>query len=154
MKKSHALFIGRFQPFHNGHLDALENILKENKKLTIVIGSSQEKNTEKNPWSGEERKNILEKLFKNKIQIDIKLLPDKHDDDLWIKSLQEKIIYFDIIYSGNDWVINICKKYNIQSKKIKYNLQISATEIRKRLKDKKDISNLVPEIINEWIIQK
>jgi cytidyltransferase-like protein len=37
-----AIFVGRFQPFHKGHLKAIRWILKREKEIFIVIGSSQE----------------------------------------------------------------------------------------------------------------
>jgi len=47
------LIIGRFQPFHNGHLYAIKNALKKVDELVIAIGSSQYVNTEDNPFSFE-----------------------------------------------------------------------------------------------------
>ena len=44
------LFIGRFQPFHNGHLQDIKNALKEVDELIIAIGSSQHFNTKENPF--------------------------------------------------------------------------------------------------------
>ena len=44
---SRALFIGRFQPFHNAHLADIKKILKENDEVLIAIGSSQEKTQKK-----------------------------------------------------------------------------------------------------------
>jgi len=44
------LIIGRFQPFHKGHLHAIEHALKEVDELIIAVGSSQYVNTEDNPW--------------------------------------------------------------------------------------------------------
>ncbi len=54
-----ALFVGRFQPMHIGHLDAIEWILERYRKIIIVIGSSQESRTEENPFTFEERKEII-----------------------------------------------------------------------------------------------
>ncbi|MEM2947357.1 MAG: adenylyltransferase/cytidyltransferase family protein, partial [Candidatus Bathyarchaeia archaeon] len=34
------LFVGRFQPFHKGHLSVIEDILKEVDELVIVVGSA------------------------------------------------------------------------------------------------------------------
>ena len=51
-----ALFIGRFQPFHNGHLKVVQEILKEFDEVIIGIGSSKYSGTLDNPFSGEERK--------------------------------------------------------------------------------------------------
>jgi len=54
-----ALFIGRFQPFHSGHLDAIKQISEE--EIIIGIGSSQYSKTEENPYSFEERKKMIKK---------------------------------------------------------------------------------------------
>ena len=59
-----ALFIGRFQPFHIGHLKVIKWILKKYDKVIIVIGTSQESNTDKNPFSIEERKEMINKTLK------------------------------------------------------------------------------------------
>ena len=59
-----ALFIGRFQPFHNAHLEDIKNILKEADEIIIGIGSSQESNTKENPFSYEERKEMIEETLK------------------------------------------------------------------------------------------
>ena len=36
-----AAMIGRFQPFHLGHLELVRQILDENEEIIILIGSSQ-----------------------------------------------------------------------------------------------------------------
>jgi nicotinamide-nucleotide adenylyltransferase len=56
MKK--ALFIGRFQPFHPGHLDAIKQISEP--EIIIGIGSSQYSKTTDNPYSFAERKTMIE----------------------------------------------------------------------------------------------
>ena len=59
MKK--ALFIGRFQPFHQGHLDAIKQISED--EIIIGIGSSQYSKTDDNPYSFEERQKMIEKTL-------------------------------------------------------------------------------------------
>jgi len=49
------IYIGRFQPFHNAHLETVRFALKQAKKLIIVIGSDNQARTTKNPWTSEER---------------------------------------------------------------------------------------------------
>ena len=53
------LYIGRFQPFHMGHLSIVKRALKECDTLVIAIGSSQENRTKKNPFTFEERKAFI-----------------------------------------------------------------------------------------------
>jgi len=148
---SQALFIGRFQPFHNGHLDALKNILEECEKVTILIGSSQASKTKKNPWSGKERKEILEKLFENDERVSVKLLPDKNNDKRWIESLLKTEPNLSMVYSGNDWVLSLCMEYGIPCEEIKYNINISATEVREKIKKGENIWGDVPEVIGNWV---
>ena len=64
-----AIFIGRFQPFHNGHLFVAKKLAEKFDSIIIVIGSSQEKGTLENPFSYNERKKMIaDVLNKNKIK--------------------------------------------------------------------------------------
>jgi nicotinamide-nucleotide adenylyltransferase len=49
------LYVGRFQPFHLGHLDAIKYTLKEVDELVIVIGSAQYSHNANNPFTAGER---------------------------------------------------------------------------------------------------
>ena len=53
------LLIGRFQPFHLGHLDAILFGLSRAENLFIGIGSSNRYNEKKNPFSAEERREMI-----------------------------------------------------------------------------------------------
>lgn len=67
----YGILIGRFQPFHKGH-EAIINKIKEDGRTPIVfIGSSQESKTERNPYSFEERRDII----KAAVGSDISVLP-------------------------------------------------------------------------------
>lgn len=50
-----AVFIGRFQPFHSAHLEIVDNALKVAETVIISVGSSKRPTTIKNPWTAEER---------------------------------------------------------------------------------------------------
>ena len=48
------VYIGRFQPFHNGHADAIRQIhslMKKDDKLVILVGSADQERTIMNPLS-------------------------------------------------------------------------------------------------------
>ena len=49
------LYVGRFQPFHLGHLGAIKAVLKEVDELVIVIGSAQYSHNANNPFTTGER---------------------------------------------------------------------------------------------------
>ena len=60
-----ALFIGRFQPVHNGHIHTIKQIMDECDKLVIVIGSAQYSHSPDNPFSGGERVMFLKRALKD-----------------------------------------------------------------------------------------
>jgi|GEM_PF-83841 len=125
-----ALFIGRFQPFHAGHLDALKQISEP--EVIIGIGSSQYSKTSDNPYSFEERKKMIIRALKNlKLKYKIIAIPDIHDEKKWVAHVEKIIGKFDVVYTGNAWVAKLFKKKNIRVKKIKIRINISGTEIRK-----------------------
>ena len=61
------LIVGRFQVYHLGHEDMIRRSLAICDRTLILIGSAQEANTQKNPFSYEFRKLILETVFKDEI---------------------------------------------------------------------------------------
>lgn len=72
-----ALILGRFQVFHNGHVEIVNKALEVAEKVLILVGSSQESGTEKNPFSYETRKDMISKCFENNIdRIIIMGIPD------------------------------------------------------------------------------
>ena len=141
-----ALFIGRFQPFHLGHLKVLEWILKKYDRVIIVIGSSQESNTKKNPFNLKERKEMINKTLKaEKIkEYEIIEIPDVYDDDVWVHSILKKV-KFDTVFSLNPWVKRCFEKFNIPVKEHPKFGNISASGIRRRMREKKEWEHLVPK---------
>ncbi|QIV96431.1 bifunctional NMN adenylyltransferase/nudix hydrolase [Allofrancisella inopinata] len=55
-----SVFIGRFQPFHKGHLHNILKALTLSKRIIINIGSSYCASNIKNPFSFEQRKQMIE----------------------------------------------------------------------------------------------
>ena len=80
------LLIGRFQPFHLGHLAALEFALSVVENLWIGIGSSNKPNQKQNPFSADERKEmILTSINKSSSdRIKIFYIPDLENHEKWI----------------------------------------------------------------------
>jgi bifunctional NMN adenylyltransferase/nudix hydrolase len=55
MRLDFLVFIGRFEPFHNGHLAVAQRALELADTLLVLIGSAGKPRTTKNPWSDRER---------------------------------------------------------------------------------------------------
>lgn len=103
-----SVFIGRFQPFHKGHLHTVKQIIEKDEDLIIVIGSSQYSHTPNNPFSGGERVMMIrEALLEAGLpldHIDIIPLSDIHIHPLWVSHLKSFVPYFDKAYTHNPLV--------------------------------------------------
>jgi len=53
------VFIGRFQPFHSEHKRLVDYALSSADKVILLIGSSFQPRTIKNPWTYAERRNMI-----------------------------------------------------------------------------------------------
>lgn len=62
-----ALIVGRFQMLHNGHRDMISLACRMSERVCILVGSSQEAGTQKNPLSYEERKEMLSRVFSDRV---------------------------------------------------------------------------------------
>ncbi len=148
-----AIFIGRFQPFHNAHLKDVKDILKKFDEIIIGIGSSQEKNTSENPFSCNERKKMISTALKNNKIKNFRIypVPDLFDDVKWINYIKTKLPKFDILYSGNEWTLRCFRKHNIKVKKIKLIRGINSTKIRGMMAKDENWEKIVPEEVAESI---
>ena len=74
-RKKTAIFIGRFQPFHNGHKQLFLKALKKNNQVAILVMDSHKIN-KKNPYEFKYvKKKILENLLKYKNKFIIIKIP-------------------------------------------------------------------------------
>ena len=148
-----ALFIGRFQPFHNAHLLDVKKILEDAEEIIIAIGSSQEKNTLENPFSyAERRKMIQDSLRKSKIKnYSIFPVPDAYNNKKWIWYIRKSIPRYDTVYSGNPWTLRCFRKWDSDVKKIKLIEGISSTKIRKMIISGEKWQDLVPKEVAGFI---
>lgn len=70
-KKAYRLgiLVGRFQGLHAGHESMIEKAIELCERVGVFIGSSQEAGTNKNPFTYEERKEMLRAVFGERIEI-------------------------------------------------------------------------------------
>ena len=152
MKK--ACFVLRAQPFHVGHLKVIKWILKKYDKIIIIIGSSQESNTDKNPFTFKERKEMIEKSLKNeeigKEKYEIIGISDVHDDKLWVEKILKKT-KFNVVFTMNSWTKRCFDAFSIPVKKHPIFDDISATKIRNMIKEKREWKKLVPAEVKNII---
>ena len=61
--------VGRFQILHKGHESLINEGLERCKKFVILLGNSEESRTEKNPFTFEERKEMIQKIYGDKVEV-------------------------------------------------------------------------------------
>lgn len=155
-----AIFIGRFQPLHRGHLKAIKWILKKEKEIFIIIGSSQESLTKNNPFSFQERKEMIAKTLKAEKIKNFKIygIPDFKNDIFWAKKIL-KITKLKpentVVFTKNPWTKKCFKEVGVEVKchLIFFN-RLSATKIREKMLLNKKWKNLVPREVWKYLKSK
>jgi nicotinamide-nucleotide adenylyltransferase len=141
-----ALVVGRFQPLHKGHLMMFDYVAGDVDELVVGVGSSNHSNTIENPFSFDERRQMIEESFKPKICHEIIAIPDVDDDRQWIQNVVDGI-EFDVIYTNADHERKIFESAGIGIRDIPFfdRMVYSATNVRKHILDDSSWRDLVPQ---------
>ena len=143
------LLIGRFQPFHLGHLDALRFALSKVDKLWIGLGSSNKPLEKNNPFSAEERKEMIlssiDKSMKQRIQI--YFIPDLENHIKWIEFIATLVPKFDVIFTNDELTKHLYSKRDVEVLSIPFVNRdvLSGTNIRDLIISDQKWGDLVPE---------
>lgn len=95
-KKTVTVYIGRFQPLHLGHTELIQRALASSDLVIILVGSAFQARTIKNPFTYEERKDMLERWMRSEAYFpeDVSILPlvdQPYNNAKWIQSVQETV---------------------------------------------------------------
>lgn len=92
MEFDYLVFAGRFSPFTNAHKYVVREALSRAKKLVILVGSSFTPRSFRNPWTFEERADMIRASMRPEEMQRIQLLPlpdYDYADHLWVKRVHE-----------------------------------------------------------------
>ncbi len=156
MRNKIALIVGRFQPFHKGHLFLIKKALENANKIIIGIGSANISDVN-NPIDFETRKKVIKAVF-YKEGIEEKLvkvvpLDDFFNDQKWLDNLKKQVGEFDIALGNNEWTNNILKKAGYKVLKVDYYKrgEYEGWRIRKLIREKKKWQDRVPKYLVDFI---
>jgi bifunctional NMN adenylyltransferase/nudix hydrolase len=93
------IFIGRFQPAHQGHVHALGIASTQVDKLYILIGSANACRSIKNPWTYSERADQLRKKLRNENITNFEIVPlndHPYNDTQWIADVRATVEHFEM----------------------------------------------------------
>jgi len=95
------VLIGRFQPLHNAHLEIIKRATALCDQLVIVTGSANQPRTYKNPFTSQERANMI-KAATAGLSMSITVVPNIdtiYNDQAWAVRIQK--IVSDTVYDNN-----------------------------------------------------
>ncbi len=153
-----ALFIGRFQPLHHGHIYVLRNILKSYKKIKIGIGSSQLSNKINDPFTSTEREEFLKAIFKKRNispkRYEVYHIPDIFNAKKWVDHVVSIVGEFNALFSNSDWIRALFqnKGFKVEKKIAIFKNKFNASNIRRLIiKNNRSWKLLVPKEVIELI---
>ncbi|MCL4453530.1 MAG: nicotinamide-nucleotide adenylyltransferase [Candidatus Thermoplasmatota archaeon] len=146
-----AFIIGRFQPFHNGHLAIIKHILEHNDYVVIGIGSAQLSHTIMNPFTAGERYLMILNTLENSGISNYYIVPieDVNSNPMWVAHVESLTPPFHRVYTNNPLVRRLFyeKQYEVLSMPMMNRASWSGTKIRQKILNGGDWKPDVPETV-------
>jgi nicotinamide-nucleotide adenylyltransferase len=149
---SRGLFIGRFQPFHLGHIAAIKFAFSNVGELVIVIGSSQASYEPDNPFTAGERISMIKDSLNADPEIDCKKtliipIPDTNVHSAWTHNVDTLVPRYDAVFTNDRFTGYLFIQRNIAVKEpiLLNRHDLSGTEIRRRMVKNIKWAHLVTE---------
>ena len=157
MDKVRGILIGRMQPVHNGHMEVIKRILEEVDEIVIGIGSAQLSHEVKDPFTAGERVVMMNQALAE-IDVDssryyIIPMQDINFNAIWVSHVKMLTPPFSIVYSGNPLVKQLFSEegYEVRQPPLYDRLNLSGTEVRRRILKDENWQELVPNATVELL---
>jgi nicotinamide-nucleotide adenylyltransferase len=147
-------YIGRFQPYHNGHQHMVDAITDEVDELVLGIGSAGDSHTPRNPFTAGERVMMLTKsLAQFDLTTYVVPIEDLDRNSVWVSHVQSMSPKFEVAYSNNPLVIQLFDEAGVEVRRSPMFRRevLEGTELRQRMIDGGDWEDLVPEPVVDVI---
>jgi nicotinamide-nucleotide adenylyltransferase len=147
---SRGLFVGRFQPFHLGHLATVKFALSRVEEVIIVIGSAQTSHEIKNPFTAGERIQMIKDSLVANNSVDMKkilLIPvsDIYMHSLWTHQVDILVPKYDVVFTNDILTALLFKQREVKvvEPSLYRRKELSATEVRSRMAKDENWKELV-----------
>jgi nicotinamide-nucleotide adenylyltransferase len=151
------IYVGRFQPFHVGHLHAIRDILEEVDEIIIVIGSAQYSHNATNPFTAGERLVMIRKALGEtgipEPRFWIVPVPDVHLHMMWVSSVVGYTPKFNAVFSNEPLTRRLFLEAGYEVKAIRFfeRETHSSTLIRDKMLKNQVWEELVPRSVAAFI---
>jgi nicotinamide-nucleotide adenylyltransferase len=153
------LYVGRFQPFHLGHLDAIKYALKNVDELVIVIGSAQYSHNANNPFTAGERLVMVHQgLLEAGVDDStfwIVPVPDVHLHMLWVSAVEGYTPKFKAVYSNEPLTKRLFMEagYEVKTIPLFERKVYTSTVVREKMVKDDSWTELVPKSVAVFILE-
>ncbi len=154
---SRGLLVGRFQPFHRGHLAVLEGIRRAHpdSPILVAIGSAEESYTWRNPFTAGERFEMIDRAVRAAPLdgVEIVPLPDIRRHAQWVAYTESMLPGFDRVYSNNPLTRLLFERagYAVEGPALEDRLRLEGAHIRTCLAEDQGWRPLVPPAAAEYL---
>ena len=148
---TNGLFVGRFQPFHKGHLATVKFALSRVDQLVIVVGSAQKSHEYRNPFTAGERIRMIKESLDADDEADVRRIliipvPDIDVHSLWTHQVDMLVPKYDVVFANDLFTLMLFQEKGIKALEapLYRRDEMKATEIRKRMIAEEIWEDLVP----------
>lgn len=159
MNEPYPLYVGRFQPVHNGHIHAIRHVVSNHGGIIIAVGSSLTSHDKDNPFTFGERLQMLHlALAEAGIGLEktvITGVPDiPYAHFLWVRLVEAMCPPFKLVYTNQPFTGRLFKEAGYEVKPIPFleRERYSGAEIRRRIILGVDWSHLVPASVYKYLV--
>ncbi len=151
------LSVGRFQPFHVGHLKAIKDILRNVDELVIVVGSPQYSHRVDDPFTAGERITMIRRALEEEgippSRHWVIPVPDVHMHMMWVSGVVGYTPKFDAVYTNEPLTRRLFIEAGFRVEPIQFHKRevYSATEVRRRMLEGGNWEELVPKSVAQFI---
>ena len=151
------LLVGRFQPFHRGHLAVVSALRRAHPEdvLLLAIGSAQESFTAENPFTAGERVEMIQRaLSEAHLERCLPIpVPDIHQHAQWVAYLRGLLPPFDVVYTNNPLTRLLFERERIrvESPPLVDREQYQGAVVRRQLVRRQPWQELVPPAVARYL---
>ena len=140
------MLVGRFQPFHLGHLHAVRYALGRADRLWLLIGSAGAPADGRNPFTAAERRRmILDSVESDRMSVFE--VPDCGDHSRWADSISELVPPFGAVFTNDGRTRHVYERRGVEVLPVPFEDRgrLSGTRVRELMASGGDWKTLVPE---------
>jgi nicotinamide-nucleotide adenylyltransferase len=151
------LYVGRFQPFHRGHLELVRGLLERAPEVEflLAIGSAEQAYTWENPFTAGERYEMIDRALREaKLRrVAIVPVPDISRHALWVRYLEGLLPPFDRVYTHNPLTHLLFERagYAVESPPLVERQLHEGSRLRELLAAGADIAPFVPPAVDGYL---